>query len=287
MTTEERLEKLERELTKTKRRNRWLLGGVGLVLGMFALAWATIGTAGKAQAQATGPAKKVIHANEFILEDENGKVRVVLSARTDGSGLFLYDENSKELVMLAVNKAGPGLALCDAKGEPRVQLTAEDDGARLILSDEKGLSGAALGVLKNGPELRLFDDKSKTRAMLGVNKDGPALTLCDENSRPRAVMYVFKDGPGMDLFNFDKDGRVLSLPKDNKKPTRPVLTEPSATPAKTTQLGICPSCNGSGLSGFACTYCNGTGKQNGSACGMCRGGIMECIRCRGTGHTKE
>ena len=38
MTTEERLERVERELARAKRRNRWLLVAVGLAGGMFALA---------------------------------------------------------------------------------------------------------------------------------------------------------------------------------------------------------------------------------------------------------
>jgi hypothetical protein len=76
------------------------------MLGMFALAWATIGTAGKAQAQVMGPAKKVIRANEFVLEDENGKARAGLAAFKDG----------------------PGLGLSDAKGTPRAGLAAFKDG---------------------------------------------------------------------------------------------------------------------------------------------------------------
>ena len=42
MTTEERLENLERELAHVKSRNRWLLAAVGLVLGVWILA-ATLG----------------------------------------------------------------------------------------------------------------------------------------------------------------------------------------------------------------------------------------------------
>ena len=40
MTTEERLEKLERELARAKRRNRWLLAGLGLCLGALVVVWA-------------------------------------------------------------------------------------------------------------------------------------------------------------------------------------------------------------------------------------------------------
>ena len=40
MTTEERLEKLEKELSRAKRRDLWLLVGVGLCLGTGLVAWA-------------------------------------------------------------------------------------------------------------------------------------------------------------------------------------------------------------------------------------------------------
>ena len=40
MTTEERLENLERELARAKRRNRWLLAGLGLCLGALVVVWA-------------------------------------------------------------------------------------------------------------------------------------------------------------------------------------------------------------------------------------------------------
>jgi len=43
MTTEERLEVLERELARTKRRNRWLLAGLVLCLGALVVVWATQG----------------------------------------------------------------------------------------------------------------------------------------------------------------------------------------------------------------------------------------------------
>ena len=39
MTTEERLENLERELARAKRRNRWLLAGLGLCLGILVVVW--------------------------------------------------------------------------------------------------------------------------------------------------------------------------------------------------------------------------------------------------------
>ena len=46
MTTEERLEHLERELARAKRRNRWLVAGLVLCLGALVVVWAR-GTPGR------------------------------------------------------------------------------------------------------------------------------------------------------------------------------------------------------------------------------------------------
>ena len=64
MTTEERLEKVERELA-----------------AVYALG--------------VGAVPKTIRAKEFILEDENGKRRAGLRVLKDGPGLYLYDEDGK------------------------------------------------------------------------------------------------------------------------------------------------------------------------------------------------
>ena len=95
MTTEERLEKLERQLAD---------------------------------------APKVIRSNEFILEDDKGNVRAVLAVTKYGPQLCLYDENGKTLfeltgavlgmmdengktrVELAVLQDGAGMALYDEDG---------------------------------------------------------------------------------------------------------------------------------------------------------------------------
>ena len=64
MTTEERLERLERQLKASKRRNRWVMGsGALLLIGCLTIA-------------ATPGNNRVIRASRFVLEDENGKLLV-------------------------------------------------------------------------------------------------------------------------------------------------------------------------------------------------------------------
>lgn len=106
-TVVERVETLGWELRVEKRRTRWLLGAVGLALVGVALAWAWANTTAIAQAQ--GP--KVIRANHFILEDENGKARAELTVIAGGPTLVLGDENGTVRVALAMTRGGPGLSL--------------------------------------------------------------------------------------------------------------------------------------------------------------------------------
>jgi len=79
---EVRLERLERALLTEKRRNRWLLAAGGLAAVGCILAWVVGNTATTAQAQGS----KVVRANEFILEDQNGKTRAMLASPKMGRG---------------------------------------------------------------------------------------------------------------------------------------------------------------------------------------------------------
>ena len=86
---EARLERLERESLVGKRRNRWLLVAVGLAaVGCF-LVWSLANTTTVAQAQGA----KVIRANQFILEDETGKTRAMLTVDKNGPRMTMLDEN--------------------------------------------------------------------------------------------------------------------------------------------------------------------------------------------------
>ena len=156
---EERLEKLERELRAERRCNRWLLGAVGLAAVGVVLAWSLANITTTAQAQ--GP--KVIRANEFILEDQNGQTRVGLTVTPDGPVLLLLDEKGKISIGLSVDKDGPSLILGDETGTPRTVLAVDKSGSGLSLRDESGTARAILAVDKSQPSLILGDETGKVR----------------------------------------------------------------------------------------------------------------------------
>ncbi|GAH03644.1 unnamed protein product, partial [marine sediment metagenome] len=89
MTTEERLEKLERQLCRANRRIHWLLAAAASCLGVGLVVWAFMPAL--AEAQPAGTALKEIRANKFILEDEKGKTRATLGMNK--IGVFRPDES--------------------------------------------------------------------------------------------------------------------------------------------------------------------------------------------------
>ena len=74
MTTEERLDHLERELARAKRRSRWLLAVAGFMVGALALVWTVAVAANKAPARGA-QTWTTIRANAFVLVDPSGKPR--------------------------------------------------------------------------------------------------------------------------------------------------------------------------------------------------------------------
>jgi hypothetical protein len=94
MTIEERLENMERELGRVKRRHRWLLSAIFLVAGGLIASRVFETTAIQAQAQGAGTAKQV-RARSLILEDEKGKLRAMLAVFKEGPSLVLLNKNGK------------------------------------------------------------------------------------------------------------------------------------------------------------------------------------------------
>jgi len=158
MTTEERIEKLERELAKTKRGGRRLLALLGAGLVGLGLAWGLTKTTATVQPEGAAAVPKTIRANAFVLEDPKGNVCARLDVLADSAGLVLLDEKQKPRVSLRVGEGGPALSLNDEKGNPRAGLTVANDGPILLLYDDKANVRAALGVQEHGGAINLWNE---------------------------------------------------------------------------------------------------------------------------------
>lgn len=81
---------------------------------------------------------KVIRANRFVLEDENGKERAALGMSGGTPELVLFGENENIRLSINVGEDGPGLVLYGDDGEFRLGICVAEDGRGLVLFDEKG-----------------------------------------------------------------------------------------------------------------------------------------------------
>jgi hypothetical protein len=220
MTTDERIENLEKGLASARRFNRWLLAAVGLALGVWILA----GTFGPATAAApgAGAAFNEVRATRFVVVDEKGKERAVLwSGGKWGPGLSLLDEKGEDCASLNLLGGVPSLTLIDGlrgvtlnvgqdemglflmdhqKRMERAKLTLGNAGPALTLYDENGKERVALGVMRAAmPRIRLGDAAGKTRGQLAAAADVPALLLYDAAGIPRAEVNVALDVPRLHL----------------------------------------------------------------------------------------
>lgn len=89
----EHVERLERELRAERRRNRWLRATVALatVAAIQAGIWPNT----TATAQTQGP--KGIRANQFVLDDEQGRPRVWLFVDKNGPRMTILSENGRAI----------------------------------------------------------------------------------------------------------------------------------------------------------------------------------------------
>jgi hypothetical protein len=144
-STEIRLARLEKELTRTKaelgklkRRNLLLLRGGVLVVGLAILAWMCLDAGRPVQARRSAAAHREIGAKRFVLVDKKGKPRAILGMNKEGPGLALLDAKGNVRASLGLTEAGPVLALLDEEGRSRAVLRATGEGSGLALLDENG-----------------------------------------------------------------------------------------------------------------------------------------------------
>jgi len=317
MTTEERLENLERELARAKRRNRWLVAVAGLAVVGLILAWTLAKTTQAVLAQAAGGAEKVIRANTFIVEDANGKELAMLGVDAGRPVLYLFDENGKVRAMLGVGANGAAMGLFDENDNPRAWLAAVGDRAAVEVFDENGMSRARLDMtagnpglslsdengepramliaFKDGPGLSLRDANGKSRAMLGVDADGPVLALLDEKGKRRAALAAFAVGSGLEVSDENgkpramlgafKDGPGLSLRDENGKV---IWAAGVADGVATTPRQVTPPVKAAPPApppqSHTCPKCDGQGfvrDRSGGTFGITT--ARPCQFCRGTG----
>ena len=172
MTNEQRFERLERELELARRRSRHWILGLGLGAGLLVLPTISAGLTGAAPGRATAMQNgdKIVRANEFVLEDDQGRVRARLTVSGPTAELILFDENGLLGAALEADQGNSALFLTHPHKAGAIRMQVVGDRASMTLSGggaEQPSARADLTVASKSAALSLHDDSGRVRAILG------------------------------------------------------------------------------------------------------------------------
>lgn len=119
--------------------------------------------------------KKVVEANEFVLKDEQGRVRARIGLSNDNQ---------------------PAIDLLDEAGQPRLSLElAANQSPYVTLRDEKARMRADLAVNGDQVALTFLSTTEETTVFLFSADDGDAaLAITDQTNVIRSVLGVERNG---------------------------------------------------------------------------------------------
>ena len=250
MTTEERLAKLEKDLSTANRRNRWLMAIVGIVALGVGLSWVMAVTSGPALASKTNDESQVIRAAGFVLVDDQGRERGVFSMSGANPMLALFDEHRGNGVLLISSAMDTGLSLADGNdnvrarltltdegpslsmGEinsGRVHLTAREDGSGLTLSAGNGDATTFLFAQMSSHGLQIQDKTGKPRIIMAQESGNPSLSFRDENDGTRLWLSIADNGPFLSLADRNDTIRAMLGASASKSPDGRVILYPEST----------------------------------------------------------
>ena len=131
--------------------------------------------------------KKIIIANEFRLEDQNGQLRALLSGTEKETFFSLRDGGEKEVVKLSVEATGlSSLTFFDSSAKERIQLSLDEKGMHIHLAGE-GKQESYIFLKSNaasGFVLTDVDGNRRFQATMGPDSN-PHVTIFPPGADPR------------------------------------------------------------------------------------------------------
>lgn len=214
MTTEQRLERLEREVRRAKRWSHGLLVGLGVCLGAAVFGgWVWEPTMIAAQSSAS--VANEVHAKKFVLEDSKGEMRGMLGLVAGNPTLLMLDEKAEPRIGMYVKRDGPKMDLGADGGGVRLSLSVRNKGEpTLTMLDGRALVRARLNLGKQGPRLDLYDEMGEQRLGLALSKGPdpmgtvPLLAMHNRRGITSSSLMVVRNDPRLDLFDEKGDARV-------------------------------------------------------------------------------
>jgi hypothetical protein len=270
-TLEQRLRRLESEVTRTRRLNR-LLVLAAVVIMCVAGAQSQVRSGARLEAQqqsqqasgnhATdenplGPnATRTIEAAEFILRDPKGRVRATLNITDGGPALCMLDERGKKRLELCQTNRAVGLQLFHPAEAPAVllQLPHGVEPGRLEMRNSQGAS------LTRADGLFINDAAGNSRLqlallngnfpMLGISRGGqsgpPSIELTASGGSPSVKLHDVDGRPLFSLISADGGRTLLNMTHPDHERSLQIATGPSDSDSPTITLFAPARADGTG-----------------------------------------
>ncbi|MFC1552062.1 hypothetical protein ACFL6P_05785 [Candidatus Latescibacterota bacterium] len=184
MTTEERLKKLEQEITRTKRNSRLIaLLFVGLSLSW----WFFSGVNSAAQQGVVDE----IRTRKITVIDDDGKSRIELSANEEIANIAMLDKNGAPRISLitpSTNEVAVGIIIANENRLHRLILMANEHEGRFMMFDNNQMQRVVLACLDDKMTGLSLSDKNEMVRVSVVSeimgKTLPSVMIMDENMTP-------------------------------------------------------------------------------------------------------
>jgi len=169
-----RVEALEQENRTLKRRGMTVLVLTAVLLGLGAALVVTAARRGM-----PGFVPDVVESHEFVLRDDDGRVRGAWGMDDEGAiRLVLQDHRSATSIRLnLLDDGSSGLTFSDSAGTPRLVLAVlPDHTVNLVMGDGRGVARTVLGLNPNGGSTLVFADPGgATRTAVGIDNRGRSM----------------------------------------------------------------------------------------------------------------
>ena len=200
MTAEERIEKLERELTALE----------ALVVIRELVILDENGRRG-------GVVRVLAHRPGLMFAADEGKPRAWLRVPKYGPRLDVFDDKGRHRVSVDINGRHVAFTFVDQEGKPRTEVSMDGFSSAEAEYDEKGgrVPGPHGDTMRYEPALDYIGEDDEFCLGLHVDKHCLSLTFADIGGEPRGVLHVLKDGCTLGSFK-DEDGVRWKLDRDGR-----------------------------------------------------------------------
>ncbi len=197
----DRVDQLEGEIAKLKRfyqrLSMALTSGVILLLSLMLMGM---------QPRAFGE----IRAEEFILQDEMGRICGLWAATDQGTYLTMFDRrNTPRIRLMLNNKDQQRIEFLDGNEEIQCTMMCNEVGPHVIMFDQNHKLRLALGDDGKSVGAHLFDSNQVQRIEIATEDNSARLRLSDQESRERLQLYTLSEHFGFAMKDTEGKNRLL------------------------------------------------------------------------------